>query len=207
MGLFSKRVPDEAIFGATAMVLPLCIDTIFNGGETTTEERMGQLSSVRKALGDLDGRFPGCAQAITMLDAHFPMGALGLSAGSRGRTALTSDQAAQAETLVTAALDGLSSGASGHAALAIGEAMVAKARTYAPIDPGDIRLIAGPNGWEAYVAEEESAGRGDNCALILGLSIDKVNSDTSSVSSDERVQRRKYAAAIAGYWLYRQVCA
>ena len=43
--------------------------------------------------------------------------------------------------------------------------------------------------------------------LILGLSIDKVNFDTSSVSSDERVQRRKYAAAIAGYWLYRKVCA
>jgi hypothetical protein len=191
MGLFSRRVPDEAIFGATAMVLPLCIETIFNGGETSTEERMGQMSSVRKALGDLNGRFPGCSQAISMLDAHYPVDPMGLPAGlgasSRSRTALASDQVAQAETLVTAALDGLNSGASGPATLAIGEAMVAKARIYAPAGDSD--------------------GRADNCALILGLSIDKVNFDTSSVSSDERVQRRKYAAAIAGYWLYREVCA
>ena len=191
MGLFSKRVPDEAIFGATAMVLPLCIETIFNGGETSTEERMGQMSSVRKALGDLDGRFPGCAQAISMLDAHYPVDPMGLSvslgASSRNRTALTSDQVAQAEALATAALDGLSSGARGPSTLAIGEAMVAKAR--------------------AYASDGDSAGRAKSCALILGLAIDKVNFDTSSVASDERVQRRKYAAALAGYWLYRQVCA
>ena len=189
--MFSKRVPDEAIFGATAMVLPLCIETIFNGGETSTEERMGQMSSLRKALGDLDGRFPGCTQAISMLDTHYPVDPMGLSAGigagSRGRPALTFNQVAQAETLVTAALDGLSSGASGSATLAFAEAMVAKAC--------------------AYASDGDSAGRGDHCALILGLSIDKVNFDTSSVSSDERVQRRKYAAAIAGYWLYRKVCA
>lgn len=190
MGLFNRRVPDEALFGATAMVFALCIETIFNGGETSTEERMCQMSSLRKALGDLDGSYPGCLQAIAMLDAHHPVDPIGLMAFIGEPSApidLTRDQVAQVETLTKVALDGLSSGADDARTLAVGEAMVDLACGYLP--------------------DRDSADQSKNCALIIGLAIAKVNSDTAGVKPDERLQRRKYAAAIAGHWLYRQVCA
>lgn len=188
MGIFTKRVPDEALFGATAMVFALCIDTIFNGGETSAEERAMQISSLRKVLGDLSSSHPGCAQAIAMLDSHYPVGLMGLTPGGRSisHSPLTREQINQAEALATVARDGLSSGASGPQGLAVGELMLAEARKDAPTG--------------------ELTARGDHCALIIGLAIDKVNFDTAGVHADERVKRRKYAAAIAGFWLYRQVC-
>lgn len=189
MGIFTKRVPDEALFGATAMVFALCIDTIFNGGETSTEERAMQISSLRKALGDLSSSHPGCAQAIAMLDSHYPVGPMGLTPGGRSisHNPLTREQINQAEALATVARDGLGGVASGPDALAVGESMVVEARR--------------------YERDGESAARSDHCALIIGLAIDKVNFDTAGVAADERVKRRKYAATIAGFWLYRQICS
>jgi len=187
MSMFNKKIPESSVFGATAMILPLCIETVYEGGTTNVMQRINHMSAVRQTLVDLDGRFPGCSAAIGALDQHHPVDPLSASIGLRGGFSsgktLTAEQISSAESLASEAEQALHRGLTGNDMVSVGESMCLRGATLS---------VAGPDN-----------ELGEHCGLILGLALDKTNHDVSSAKNDERDRRRHYSATLAGFWLLR----
>jgi hypothetical protein len=188
--MFRKKVPDEALFGATAMVFALCIDTIYRGGTTVVSQRKNQMAALRQALSDMKAQYPGCDTAIGILDQHYPVDPLASSMGLSGSwsspiQALTLQDVETVDEVGLEAQRAMATGTSGPQMSAVGDRIVLLATT--------------------RLSETLLDGRTDHCGLVLGLSLLKVNTDTENVKADERLQRQGYAAALAGHWLVRQL--
>jgi hypothetical protein len=185
MGLFGKKTPPpvdpSALFGATAMVFALCIDTISQGGTTSYEERTAQMSALRKTLNDLKPTCPGGGEAIMMLDRHFPVDPLYGVAGTGTAMPLSPTQAQAIGRTRQGLADLLASGRQGPAL----------AEAIAPLVSQLRKSLGG-----AEILEEHAT-------LVLALTLDKVLFDTQAVSADERASRRSYCAQIGANWIVR----
>jgi hypothetical protein len=186
MGLFNKAVPDEALFGATAMVWAMSIDVIYNGGTTEELERIGQMSSLRRALVGMTGVYPGCRRAVATLDANFPVipsdPVLASLATDRGGDAqLTDTDFDLLDVARRQIMAGFGWGKTGPAAATFGDELVQRLLTEAGLDA--------------------KAERASHCGLVVGLSIDKVLYDSRTVAKTERQKRQGYAADIGARWL------
>lgn len=187
MSLFSSKVTESSVFGSTAMILPLCIDTVYRGGTTNVTQRIRHMAAMRQALIDLDGRFPGCSTAIGVLDQHHPVdplaSSIGLSGGFSRGAALTQDQTALADSFAVEAEQALRQGLSGNDLEMVGEALRWRRASL---------TVAGPDN-----------GLGEHCGLIIGLALDETNHDVAGAKQPEKDRRRHYSATVAGFWLLR----
>ena len=185
--MFNKKIPESSVFGATAMLLPMCIEIVYQGGTTNVMQRINHMSAVRQTLVDLDGRFPGCSVAIGVLDQHYPVDPLSASTGIRGGFSggkkLTSEHISSAESLASEAEQALHRGLTGNDMVSVGESMRLRAAMLSDAGP-DNEL-------------------GEHCGLILGLVLDKTNYDVAGAKTEEMNRRRHYSATIAGFWLLR----
>lgn len=186
MGLFGKKAPPvdpSALFGATAMVFALCVDTICQGGTTSYEERTAQMSALRKTLNDLKPTCPGGGEAIMMLDRHFPVDPLFGVAGNASAMPLSPTQAQTIGRTRQGLADLLDSGRQGPEL----------AEAIAPLVSQVGDSLGGAESLE------------EHATLVLALSLDKVLFDTQAVSADERASRRSYCAQIGANWIVRLV--
>lgn len=187
MGLFGKKalppVDPSALFGATAMVFALCIDTISQGATTSYEERSAQMSALRKTLNDLKPICPGGGEAIMMLDRHFPVDPLYGVAGTAAAMPLSPTQAQTIGHTRQGLADLLASGRQGPEL----------ADAIAPL----VSQVRDAHGGAKSLEE--------HATLVLALSLDKVLFDTQAVSADERASRRSYCAQIGANWIVRLV--
>ena len=187
MGLFGKKeqppVDPSALFGATAMVFALCIDTISQGGTTSYEERAAQMSALRKTLDDLKPTCPGGAEAIMMLDRHFPVDPLIGVARTTSATPLSPTQTQTIGLSGKGLADLLKSGRQGPEL----------AEAIAPLVSQVRNSLGGAESLE------------EHATLVLALSLDKVLFDTQAASADERASRRSYCAQIGANWIVRLV--
>jgi hypothetical protein len=187
MGMFSKKIPESSVFGSTAMILPLCIETVYQGGTTNVSQRIRHMGAVRQALADLDGTFPGCSTAIGVLDQHHPVDPLSASMGMRGGFSsgkpLTVDQIALAKDFASEAEESLRQGLTGNGMVLVGESLRWRRASL---------TVAGPDN-----------ELGEHCGLILGLALDKTNQIVANAKAAERDRKRHYSATLAGFWLFR----
>ena len=187
VGLFGKKAPPpvdpSALFGATAMVFALCIDTISQGGTTSYEERTAQMSALRKTLNDLKPTCPGGGEAIMMLDRHFPVDPV---FGIAGTTTAIPLSPIQAQTIGRTRQDLTDLLASGRQGPELAEAI-------APLVSQVGNSLSGAESFE------------EHATLVLALTLDKVLFDTQAVSAAERASRRSYCAQIGANWIVRVV--
>ncbi len=185
--MFGNKIPESSVFGSTAMILPLCIETVYRGGTTNLSQRIRHMGAMRQSLVDLEGTFPGCSTAIGVLDQHHPVDPLASSKGIAGGVSagkpLTADQTALANSFAAEAEQGLRQGLAGNDLVVVGESLRWRRASL---------TVAGPDN-----------ELGEHCGLILGLALDKTNHDVGNVKSDERDRRRHYSATVAGFWLLR----